>query len=893
MSDAMDHLRWATIQQLFDAALERPVAERVAFVDGATDDAGVRAEVVALLAAYETDGRFDRLARDFARAASIPTVDGDAVQPVAESPELDERFGAYRLTQRLGRGGMGTVYLAERADGQYQQTVALKLLRRDLDEEDLRRRFLDERQILARVVHPGIARLLDGGIADDGRPWFAMEYIDGEPIDRYCAAHALAPRQRIALFRAVCDAVHFAHRNLIVHRDLKPSNILVTADGQVKLLDFGIAKLIDEESATTGPRTRAGIRLLTPEYASPEQQAGMPITTASDVYQLGVVLHELLVGVRPDEERAPRLRQDLPVDLRLILDVALRQEPERRYASADQLGEDLRRWLEQLPITARSESVAYRASRFVARHRVAMGAAAVGLVLVVGFAIAMAVQAGHAARERDRAERVSALLVDLFESADPAVARGDTITVHSVLERGVDRIRTGLAAEPEVQADLLGTIGRVFAGLGLHERARDLHDEELRIRERLGPRARPDVVDALDHAGIARVNAHDPAAGLPLLDEAHAIAIRLFGPRDPRTAAIGVDRAYALQVQGRRADARRLYEDAIAVHRARADGEPRLIARALTNLGWLLQVEGDLDGAQRSLREALAIRRDLFETPHPALANTMQSLAGVLIDAGRLHEADTLVRAALDMNTALHTGPHVRTATGLATLAKLRARTADEAAADSLYRAAIAMQIAATGEDAAADLRNEYGVFLRRRERAADAVEQFRHALAGYVAVRGDDHEFADVVRGNLGEALVSVGRSAEALPLFEQAFGRLDRRWPPDDPRRVPILIDYGTALITLDRPQDAEPILRTAFDIARANLPPADERTLRAQNVLAICLIRLARYADAEPLLTASYETMRTTFGDENTYTRGTRQTLARLYTLWGRPTEAARYR
>lgn len=887
----MNHRRWSTLQRLFEAALARPPAERAGFLAGEAD-ADMRAEILALLAAHDVDGPFDRLARELDHAASIPRTDRTPTAAPEAAPELGRRYGAYRLEEKLGRGGMGTVYRAVRADGQYEQTVALKILRRDLDEDELRRRFVAERQILARVVHTGIARLLDGGIAEDGRPWFAMEYVEGEPIDRYCMRHGLSARQRVALFRGVCDAVHFAHRNLIVHRDLKPSNILITAEGVVKLLDFGIAKLIGGESGT-GPTTRSYVRLLTPEYASPEQREARPITTASDVYQLGVVLHELLVGVRPDHADAPRQLRKLSLDLRLILDTALRPEPERRYGSAAQLGEDLRCYLEQLPITARAESIGYRAGRFIARHRYAVGAATAGLVLIVGFAATMTVQADRLARERDRAERVSALLVELFESADPSVARGDTITVRSVLETGVERIRVELAAEPAVHADLFGTIGSVFAGLGRHDRAITLHEEELRIRRTLGRRARADVIDALDHAGVAYVNTHDPAAGLPLLREAYHLARELHGARDLRTAAIGVDLGYALQVLGQRGEAKRLYEEALTLHRDHDRGDPRLIARTLTNLGWLLRAEGDLDGAERSLREALAIRRALFPSPHPALANTLSSLGGLLVDVGRLAEADTVIHAAHAMNLALYEAPQVRTAASMGQLARLASHAGDYAAADSLYRAAIAVAIAASSDDGGADLLNEYGVFLRGQGRAEDAVDTFRRALDSYVALRGDDYEHIDIVRGNLAEALVAVGRWAEALPLLELTSARVDARWPADDVRRIPILVDYGTALFSSGRIGDAESLLQRAHDIASRTLPSDDDRALRAQNTLAMVLIRIGRYAEAEPLLEASYETMRLSRGEEDAYTIGARQTLVRLYELWGRPGSAARYR
>lgn len=428
----MDTERWHQAKTLLDEALARPPAERAAFLAAATADEALRREVASLLACYEDDPTFlETSARD------------DVLQAVADADDRGgTRLGPYRLVREIGHGGMGAVYLAERVDGQFAHRVAVKIVAAGGLREDLQRRLRHERQILASLQHPHIARLLDGGVSDEGVPYLVMEYVDGVPIDVYCDRKRLTTTERLRLFRTVCAAVQEAHQNLIIHRDLKPSNILVTDEGRVKLLDFGIAKLLAEDPAAA-PRTRTGMLALTPEYASPEQLRGGPVTTASDVYSLGVILYELLTGHRPYAvrgrspaeveriicEKAParpssvvlraadaprigvarrttpaRLRRRLQGDLDTVVLKALHKEPGRRYRAVEPFSEDLRRHLARLPVHARPDTPGYRLSRFVRRHTV--GVAATGLVLLslVGGIIGTAYQARVAAAARDRAE---------------------------------------------------------------------------------------------------------------------------------------------------------------------------------------------------------------------------------------------------------------------------------------------------------------------------------------------------------------------------------------------------------------------------------------------------------------------------------------------------------
>ncbi len=437
------------IESVFHAALEESPDSRESLIEemlGGEPD--LRAEVLALLAAHASSGPFD----DIMSALGISLA--QSAQAVTPESLAGQRIGPYALERLLGHGGMGSVYLAARADGQFTQHVALKLHRGDTAFADraAQNRLIAERQILARLSHPNIARLFDGGVTEDGRPYFVMEYVQGERIDSYCDRNRLGVAARLRFFTAVCDAVQYAHRNLVVHRDLKPSNILVTADGHVKLLDFGIAKVVSDEPAFERGVTAPGLRSLTPDYASPEQISGQPVTTTSDVYQLGLVLYELLSGRRalrltslslPDVQRsvvsgirrAPsaairdaestaadgatsaeeialargltpeRLQRQLSGDLDSIVLTAARPEPDARYGSANDLAADIQRYLEGRPVRARRATLLYRALRFVRRNPITLAGATLVLFLTVSYASSLARESRRTARERDRAER--------------------------------------------------------------------------------------------------------------------------------------------------------------------------------------------------------------------------------------------------------------------------------------------------------------------------------------------------------------------------------------------------------------------------------------------------------------------------------------------------------
>ena len=922
---------------MFVAAAELLAAERPRFVDEhCAGDPELRRDVMALLESYERTGRFDQVADAISGPGGEPSV-ADAPPP--------SQIGPYRILDEIGHGGMGAVYLAERVDGQFEQRVALKLLRGDLPSEELQQRFLAERQILARVSHPNIAHLLDGGVTDTGRPYFVMEQIEGVPIDRYCDEGRLLIDERLRLFRTVCSAVHYAHRHLIVHRDLKPGNIFVASDGTVKLLDFGIAKLLEPESfASPRPETRTGVRVMTPEYASPEQVRGDAITTASDVYQLGVLLFELLTGHRPyrlsgrslleveriitetDPERpsaavtraeeveaiedappitpqdvsrargttAEKLRRRLAGDLDNIVLMAMRKEPERRYSSAEQLAEDLRRHQVGLPVAARPDAVGYRASKFVRRHKIGVATTVAGFMAVIGFAVAMGIQAERTARERDKAEQVTAFLVGLFESSDPGVALGDTLTVREVLDRGAEWVRLELADQPEVRATLMQVLGSVYRSLGLVDEASTQWEAALDLRERTLGADHPDLATSLTDLGLLRTDAGRLEEAEPLLRRAIAI-LRAGGKQDRAELGRSLNNlGYLLQVKGDYDAAVPTYEEALEVYRqARGDVRADMVT-TMMNLGWIKQTQGDLAAAETQFREALAVRRELYGAAHPKVGNSLSSLATLLWRKGDYLAAEQAAREALALRQALYPEVHPDLAESLLSLANIMADQGQHQAADSLFQASVEAYSDAYGKEAphVARVKNDFAGRLRDRGEFARAEPLYREALPVYREVLGDAHPFTAIVEGNLASTLYAQSEADEAEGLWRKAVGTL--RGASIDPLFA-VNPMVGLASLLMDRKAhgEAELLLRDALDVLNDGLPDTRWRVVEVQSMLGNSLAGQHRFEEAEALLLDSHAALREERGLDHQSTQRGLEWLVGLYEDWGRPEEAERYR
>jgi len=812
MTDAMDAGRWQRIKTLFDAAQARSPSERAAFLrEACAGDVALRKEVHSLLRAHETAGPADRF---------LECMDAALHHRPSEEGLMGKRIGPYELVEELGEGGMGRVFLARRADGQFDQQVALKLLGVGFSSPEAKERFLAERQILATLNHPHIARLLDGGVTENGQPYFVMEAVDGQPLDRYADASELSIEERLELFLDVCDAMQSAHQKLVVHRDLKPSNILATDEGRVKLLDFGIAKLLDPELLLRqdAPRTRTGGGPMTPEYASPEQVRGDTISTASDVYQLGVVLYELLTGRRPysldgrtpseverivceeepprpstaivqgaadGEEKIPRcsetppeeLRRALVGDLDTIVMKTLRKEPDRRYDSVQQLAGDVRRFLAGRPVSAHCDTWAYRGRKFVRRHPWGVAAAAVILLLLVGYGATLTwhsqrTQAAldRAQEEAQKSEQVTDFLVSMFERATPYQAAGpaaqfsDTLTTRELLDRGATRARRELSDQPEVQATLMRTLGRIYRQLGHHDEAEPLLEDALAVQREHLPSTHPDRAKSLhERARLLRYEGRMERAAR-LYRESLSIQRAHFGTEHPAIADNIRELAIIAAREGRYSKADSLFREALAMRKSLHGPDHPDVATELHVLGLLYVLKEDLAEAEQLLRRSLTIRRTHADGGHPLLAETLDQLGQVLVKQGELDEAEPLLQKARAIRAELFPEVHPSRAAGLNNLGRLFREKDDYVAADEKHREAQAIYRQLYGPENL-DLANT----LFDRARA-------HHAMGKYAAADSLYKRALSMQRSLHGPEHPSAQRSREALVELYDAWDRSDK---------------------------------------------------------------------------------------------------------------------
>ena len=843
--------RWARVQALFEQALAQPPATRADWVDDRTEDPELAALVRSLLHADATDrGELEDAVDAAIREA---TGAGDGLR--------DTRIGPYRIVSAIGQGGMGRVYLAERADGAFDQRVAIKVVRGLLDQDRVRR-FRAERQILASLQHPNIARLVDGGTTEDGWPYLVMEYVEGQAVDLYAEQRGLGLRDRLALFTTVCEAVGHAHRHLIVHRDIKPSNIIVTAEGTPKLLDFGIAKLLDTDDPELSARTMTGMHLLTPDYAAPEQVRGEPVTTATDVYALGVLLFELVTNQRPHtfktltaqeiervvcDTEAPRpstVRGGLPDDLDIIIGTALSKDIRRRYASVEALVADLMRFLDGLPIHARPATWRYRAARFVSRHRWEVGVATLFVAMLVAFSVLVSLQAARLARERDvaqqerdAAEDVSSFLVSLFEVNDPSRSRGETVTARELLDRGATQVESGLSSQPLAQARLMDTMGRVYRQLGLLEPAAALLEQALSRREAASHGASDDVADTLAEMGEVVREKGDYQEAERLHRRALEIRQQLHGETHDKIAFSMNSLGLTLDAQARYPEAEAQLGGAIAMwRRVRAPGHPQ-VAMGLNNLGQLLRRTARTDEAEPVLREALEMRLTVLGPDHPLVGTAYNNLASLFHDIGAYDKAEPMYRAALEISLKTHGPDHPETAVTINNLASLLEDQGEAAAAEPMFRRALEIRRAAFGEQHPAVARGMHNLArtLIALSHFAEAEALLTRALEIRRKVVGASHVDVAGSLGLLAQVRAHTGRLTEAVSLSDESLRMLRGLLAADHPTLATALIAHSQLLIDAGREREAVATASEAVAIRRARLSDGHPQVEQAEAVLA----------------------------------------------------------
>lgn len=926
--------RWQRLQTLFESALALPLDERSAFLDDACGEAPfLRREVEGMLAAQAPDRALviERMVNDEPSLArkTDPCDAGGRTDPF-----VGTRLGPWRVIELVGRGGMGTVYLAERADGRYEQRVALKLVRSAATPGPALSRFQAECQILARLSHPNIARLLDAGFTPEGSAYLVMEYVDGCAITTYCDERRLTVDERLTLFRTVCAATQHAHQSLVVHRDLKPSNIFVSRTGEVKLLDFGIAKLVSSDSPAA-EATAVELRALTPSYAAPEQLRGDPVTTATDVYVLGVVLYELLTGCRPfegavgvggpggglpagAEPDAPsqavrrvspvprgaarddgedlatkrgasraRLARRLSGDIDRVVLQALRPEAERRYGSAGQLAEEIDRLLEGLPVIAQRDTLAYRTRRFITRHRLGVAVGVVVAVLITTFAVVAAVQARAAARERDRAQveatrarRVSLLTADIFRLAEPRAGQGDTITARELLDRGTERIAVELADDAQAQAELYTVIGRVYANLALHDRAIRVLAHALALQRRLQGPAGPAVAETLHLLGEQSVRKNDYATAIEYFREALSLRRRLDAePAQIADALEGLGRA--LSFSGSHDEAEAPLREAVRIRRALPDHSAAETMSTLQELALALHRQGDFKNAETFFREAVDEGRQVPD-------QTPAKVIGLLHLARLIHRfdrdparAEPIYREALTAARALYPNDHPDVATCLGELARDVRDLGRLDEAEALAREGLAMfrRLYGTPHREVILTTRTLADVLREQEKTGEAESLSREALAAAESLFSEAHPMTLGARGALATVLEQQRRYDEALTLREKGLAAARKAFGENNVFVAIALTGLGQHGLAAGRIEDGVVYLQRALAIRQRLHDEGHWRVDDARVQLGRALGRAGRLAEAEPLLRDGYAGLRRSRGAQAKETRDAWQWLGEL--------------
>jgi eukaryotic-like serine/threonine-protein kinase len=904
---------WERVRSLFVACLRLPPGEREAWLaDACADQPELLVQLTALLAAHgASDNLLDGDGEAFV-ARLINPLDPDSPRSADRSGEC---FGVYTIVRLLGEGGMGSVFLAERSDGQFQQQVALKLIRDNFATRQQRERFLRERQILARLKHPHIAQLHDGGLAADGAPYFTLEYVDGAPITRYCDQRGLTIEQRLRLLLDVCDAVQYAHRNLIVHRDLKPSNILVTDGGQVKLLDFGIAKLLDDSD---GSQTETHSRVMTREYAAPEQVLSQPITTATDVYALGVLIYESLCGRLPyaraergevswpkaivEEQPEPlthalfrrqpandaraehstavaargapllRLRNILRGDLERIVQRALEKVPEARYPSVTALADDVRAHLEGRALPGGGRR--YRLAKFLRRHRVGVATSAVFLLIASVGVAGILYQARETQRQARTVTAVKDFLVSLFNASNPNEAKGSDLSVRELLDRGTTRIEHGLAAQPQLRAELQSVLGRIYFQLGLYEQAQTLGENALaafnnegsepaatalaqsQLAETLAARgdfARAELL-AAKASDLLQASGNDPGErinswiarsgiaqkdGKSLLAEdfaKHAVQLA----REPGTPKELLGNALSAQGMAEWdlrnvAESEVLYREALQIHRDAFGDLDLRVARDRQNLTLSLRNLGRYDEALEQARDSVAIRERILGPQHPDMGWALLTLGTTLYHMARYEEAERALRRSVAVARASVGDNNIATATALNGLGLVLIDWHDLDEAEQVYIEALRIFTAQLGPNhnstiiAASNLgyvHSRQGKLEQSERELRDALERDRQA--------GIKDQVWELNR--IGDVRRQRGDWKEAIVVHREALAQSKALFAPN--ARQAALSHYylGLALVDGGQSDEAETELRASLAAFRVLIAPDGAHPFSASARLAL---------------------------------------------------------
>ncbi len=830
---------WEQVKEIFSAALELEPGLRTGFVaERCADNDNLRSEVESWLASYAESEDF----------IETPAFSADQLFSKGTS-SAGRRFGNYTIIREIGHGGMGAVFLAERNDGEFDQQVALKIVRQSIAESHMIERFRSERQILASLNHPNIAKLLDGGVSDAGEPFLAMEYIEGEPLLEF--TENLSVSGRLTCFLQICSAVAYAHRNLIVHRDIKPANILVTKDGEPKLLDFGLAKILDE-SLTGDNQTQTAFRALTPAYASPEQLRGEPVTTASDIYSLGVVLYEVLTGSRPIDTRSTNFDEivrhvstneptkpsqaektglrskagdpQLKGDLDNIVLMALRKEAERRYKSVGEFAEDIERHLQNLPISARPNTNRYRAEKFLKRNRLSVAAASIVFLAILSGLIISLWQAGVARRQRDlanteklKAERINQFLSDALAYSNPEASVAGTnnrrdATISQMLDDFAPRIETELADQPEVRASLQRTVGQAY-------------NSQLRLAE-------------AEH----------------YLNAALETQLQLYGENHQEIAITLTGLANLQAAKGDYAAAEISSQKAVAIYHNQPPTEQihiRAFSSALVTSGDTHWTRGDLNSAESDYAEALALALQLQGKDRELVADAKTGLGLARYAKGQLDEATTLLREAV---TEYRNLPHTR------------------------YKLPQAL--------------NPLGQVLTWKNEFNEALTHLKESEAVSLETRGENNFDYPRSLWLQAYALCFKGEYAAAEKILNKAEGVYNRYYPDNNVSKANNRDARNMILTRTGRARQGETFGRQSVELYQASLTRGSPAITLARIHVAESLVAQKKFGEAETILLEAYKDASEVQGPQHWRTKDVARHLVALYETLGNRELAQKY-
>lgn len=822
----MDQNYWNKIERIVDEALTLPPSERDVFIsEQCNDDQVLKSEVNTLLEFIcKSEGWLENpeeykeaLYEDICKDLEFD--DGKSL--------VGQQVGAYTIIRELGRGGMGSIYLAQRSDGAFEHQVAIKIIRYEKASDDNVRRFKREQEILAGLNHHGIARLYDGGMTKDHFPYIIMEYVEGTPIDEYCQNEACSIDELIKLVKQILEAIKYAHENLVIHRDLKPSNILVTNAGNIKVLDFGISKFLQEDDRTY-MSTRSEERLLTPKYAAPEQIKQKNISTATDLYTLGLIFYELLAGVPPfkldglsyfeiektivestiekpsKKVTSSQARKRIEGDLDAIVLKALRKEPQLRYRSANEFLDDLNRCQDGLPVSARKDSLQYRTQKFIDRHKRGILITGFIVLFIIGltafYTLRIAEERNEAKFEARKAQNISNFLMDLFQANDPTIARGNTVTARDLLTRGVKRADI-LLDQPKIQAQMYDVIGQVYRRLGEYNKSKDLLSRAVTLRKiHYGPEA-PETAASLDHLGLLFCNMGEYKEAEQILRRSNRIQKINYGSKNLKTAHTQSLLAYALRREGKYDQAEKLYRSSLNIQQEQLGDNDLIAIETKSSLGATLHNKGKYKKAEELFREVLNQRRNILGNNHPDVAMSLNNLAALLMNEGEFKEAEPLLRESLAMRKKLFGTKHPKVALTMNNLALIVRDQGKYAEAEHLFKKALQMRLDLLGANNIATAITQYGLaeLMLETDRPDSALSLYRKALKTFHLKLSGKHSFTARTIMGMGSAQLERGKMEIAQELLTKGFNVIKEIHSPTSLERA--LADFQMGKLFYER--------------------------------------------------------------------------------------------